>query len=105
MRYQTYNREVREISAAQDEVSGKFHSYCVSFITKGDPSAMKMGKFADREEWTPWQGDKPFTMLLGEGNDERAGGNNPGIAAKLEDYKWGEKQCEFWGRISAKWED
>ncbi|CAM1510639.1 Fc.00g009740.m01.CDS01 [Cosmosporella sp. VM-42] len=105
MRYQTYNKEVREISPAQDEVSGKFHAYCVSFITKGDPSAMKKGKFADREEWTSFEGGKGLTMLLGEGNDERAGGNGAGIAAQSVDYKWGEKECEFWYRISAKWED
>lgn len=105
MRYQTYNPEVREISDAQDELSGKFHSYCVSFITKGDPSALKKGKFAQREEWTPWKEGKPSTMLLGEGNDERAGGTNKGVAAQMVDYKWGVKECEFWWRISEKWED
>lgn len=105
MRYQTYNPEVREISEAQDEVSGKFHAYCVSFITRGDPSALKKGKFAKREEWTPWKDGQASTMLLGEGNDERAGGTSKGIAAQMVDYKWAEKECEFWWKISAKWED
>lgn len=105
MRYQTYNPEVREISVAQDEVAGKFHAYCVSFITKGDPSALKKGKFAQREEWLPWGDGRPSTMVLGEGNDERAGGTSLGVAARLKDYKWAEKECEFWWKISAKWED
>ncbi|KAI1341321.1 Alpha/Beta hydrolase protein [Xylariaceae sp. FL0016] len=48
MRYQTYNKEVREISPSQEEVAGKFHAYCGSFITHGDPNAMKTGKFAER---------------------------------------------------------
>ncbi|GJC97868.1 extracellular lipase [Colletotrichum higginsianum] len=105
MRYQTYNSEVRGISAAQDEVSGKFHAYCVSFITKGDPSALKKGGFAAREEWTPWKDGRPSTMVLGEGNDERAGGTGKGTAAQMQDYTWGEQQCNFWWRVSERWED
>ncbi|WYZ43611.1 hypothetical protein EsH8_VII_000047 [Colletotrichum jinshuiense] len=105
MRYQTYNPEVRGISAAQDEVSGKFHAYCVSFITKGDPSAVKKGKFAAREEWTPWKDGRPSTMVLGEGNDERAGGTGKGTAAQMQDYRWGEEPCNFWWRVSERWED
>lgn len=105
MRYQTYNREVREISPAQDEVSGKFHAYCTSFILKGDPNAIKTGKFGKREEWPTFKNGKGLTMILGEGNDERAGGTSAGIAAQAVDYKWGEKECEFWWRISSKWED
>lgn len=104
MRYQTYNKEVREISPAQDEVSGDFHAYCVSFITKGDPNSMKKGKFAERPEWTSWAGGKGLTMVLGEGNDERAGGTGIGIAASLQDYKWADKECDFWWRMTAKWE-
>lgn len=105
MRYQTYNKEVREISPAQDAVAGSFHSYCVSFITNSNPNTMKKGKFADRPDWTTWVGGKGLTMVLGERNDERAGGTEAGVAAQLQDYKWGEKQCEFWWRMSAKWED
>lgn len=105
MRYQTYNPEVREISAAQDAVSGKFHAYCVSFITRSDPSALRKGRFADREQWTAWKDGRPSTMLLGEGNDERAGGSSKGVAAQMRDYKWGEKECEFWWKLSARWED
>lgn len=105
MRYQTYNKEVREISPAQDEVAGKFHAYCVSFITKGDPNSMRAGKFAERPEWAKWSGQKGMTMLLGEGNDERAGGTGIGVAAVLKYYNWAEKECDFWWRMSAKWED
>lgn len=105
MRYQTYNPEVRKISPAQDEVAGKFHAYCVSFITKADPNAMKDGKFADRPEWKPFVGGKGLTMVLGEGNDERAGGTGIGVAAALQDYRWAEKECNFWWRISGKWEE
>lgn len=105
MRYQTYNKEVREISPAQDEVAGKFHAYCTSFILTGDPNAVKSGKYGIREEWPGFKNGKGLTMILGEGNDERAGGTSVGVAAKAVEYKWGEKQCEFWWRISSKWED
>lgn len=104
MRYQTYNKEVREISKAQDEVAGNFHAYCTSFITKGDPNVIK-GKFSNRPEWKGWKGGKGLTMVLGDGNDERAGGTSIGIASQLQDYKWGDEQCEFWWRVSSKWED
>lgn len=105
MRYQTYNREVREISPAQDRVAGNFHTYCTSFITKGDPNAIRSGKFGNRPEWRTWRDGKGLTMVLGEGNDERAGGKGEGVAADLRDYRWGEKQCEFWWRVSSKFED
>uniref|UniRef100_A0A8H7K407 Carboxylesterase type B domain-containing protein n=1 Tax=Bionectria ochroleuca TaxID=29856 RepID=A0A8H7K407_BIOOC len=105
MRYQTYNKEVRSISPAQDEVSGKFHAYCVSFILEGDPSAITTGKFGNREIWTPWVKGQGKTMLLGQDNDERAGGSNPGVAAQLVNYTWANKECEFWWRISEKSED
>ncbi|KAI1495709.1 Alpha/Beta hydrolase protein [Biscogniauxia marginata] len=105
IRYQTYNKEVREISPAQDEVAGKFHAYCVSFITKGDPNSIKSGKFADRPEWTPWSRGKGLTMLLGEGNDERAGGTGVGVAAASKAYKWADRECDFWWRMTGKWED
>ncbi|KAH6977192.1 Alpha/Beta hydrolase protein [Ilyonectria sp. MPI-CAGE-AT-0026] len=104
MRYQTYNKEVREISQAQDEVAGNLHAYCTSFITKGDPNVIK-GKFSNRPEWKGWKGGKGLTMILGDGNDERAGGSGVGIASQLQDYKWGDDQCEFWWRVSSKWED
>jgi acetylcholinesterase len=35
----TYNQEVREVSPAVREVSGKMHAYWTSFITTGDPNA------------------------------------------------------------------
>ncbi|EXK46500.1 triacylglycerol lipase [Fusarium oxysporum f. sp. melonis 26406] len=104
MRYQTFNREVREISPAQREVSGQFHAYCTSFITKGNPNAIK-GRFSHRPEWTPFEDGKGKTMLLGRGNDERAGGTGVGKAAELVEFTWGDEQCEFWWRVSSKWED
>lgn len=100
--YQTYNPEVRRISAAQEEVSGKLHAYAVSFILNGDPSALKKGKYGKRPKWMPWSEEKPLTMLLGQGNDERAGGTGTGIAAQFVEYNWGEKQCEFWQRVTER---
>jgi acetylcholinesterase len=105
MRYQTYNPEVRSISPAQNDVSGNFHSYCVSFILYGDPNAMKTGKFAGRPQWPSFHAGQGLTMLLGEGNDERAGGSSAGVAAEARNYTWGDKECDFWWRISGKWED
>ncbi|KAI1637753.1 Alpha/Beta hydrolase protein [Biscogniauxia mediterranea] len=104
-RYQTYSREVREISPAQDEVAGKLHAYCASFITRGDPNAVGTGRFADRPVWTPWRRGRGLTMVLGEGNDERAGGSGTGVAAALKDYRWADKECAFWWKMTEKWED
>ncbi|KAF4119418.1 Carboxylesterase family [Geosmithia morbida] len=105
IRYQTYNPEVRSISPSQDEIAGNFHAYCVSFILYGDPNKMSQGKFSQRPEWPRFQNGKGLTMLLGDGNDERAGGKGTGIAAQAVEYKWGQNECNFWWRISEKWEE
>ncbi|KAH8880767.1 carboxylesterase [Thozetella sp. PMI_491] len=108
MRYQTYNAEVRSISPAQDEIAGFTHAYVTSFIVTGDPSAVK-GRYPLRPEWLPFAGkggkDKGKTMVLGEGNDERAGGKDAGISAQFLKYEWAKQECDFWWKQTEKFED
>ncbi|KAH7012718.1 uncharacterized protein B0I36DRAFT_256441, partial [Microdochium trichocladiopsis] len=109
MRYQTYNPEVRTISPAQDEVAGKFHAYCVSFILTSDPNkALKATgnpRFANRPQWPGWKGGRGLTLVLGEGNDERAGGTSAGVAENVKENGWADKECDFWWRMTEKYED
>ncbi|KAK2012004.1 carboxylesterase, partial [Colletotrichum eremochloae] len=108
MRYQTYNTEVRSISPMQDEIAGIMHAYATSFIVHGDPNTIK-GNFDNRPEWLPFAGKDGKgtgkTMILGEGNDERAGGSSLGTAAKFVDYKWAAKEGEFWWKQTENFED
>ncbi|KAI8238719.1 Lipase 2 [Colletotrichum sp. SAR 10_99] len=108
MRYQTYNAEVRSISPKQDEIAGLMHAYATSFIVHGDPNKIK-GKFEERPEWLPFAGNKGKeagkTMIFGEGNDERAGGSSLGTSAYFVDYKWAEKECNFWWKQTENFED
>ncbi|KAF5485060.1 Lipase 2 [Colletotrichum siamense] len=108
MRYQTYNAEVRSISPKQDEIAGLMHAYATSFIVHGDPNKIK-GKFEQRPEWLPFAGNKGKeagkTMIFGEGNDERAGGFSLGTSAYFVDYKWAEKECNFWWKQTENFED
>ncbi|TDZ24618.1 Lipase 1 [Colletotrichum orbiculare MAFF 240422] len=108
MRYQTYNAEVRSISPKQEEIAGLMHAYATSFIVHGDPNKIK-GKFEKRPQWLAFAGEKGKeagkTMIFGEGNDERAGGSSLGTAAQFVDYKWAEKECDFWWKQTENFED
>ncbi|OJD20262.1 hypothetical protein ACJ73_08405 [Blastomyces percursus] len=97
--YETYNRGVRQISPAQDEIAGILHAYFTSFLTTGDPNAVP-GRFPDRPKWkafgSGWWWKNRTLMLFGEGNDERAGGGGVGIPAQVVDDDWSQEECEFW---------
>ncbi|EEP76474.1 conserved hypothetical protein [Uncinocarpus reesii 1704] len=94
--YEVYSPYVRRLSDAQEKIAGYIHAYFTSFITNGDPNKIQ-GKYADRPRWTPFKAKaSKSVMVLGEGNDERAGGGHVGIAAQMADNKWSEKECEFW---------
>lgn len=94
--YEVYSKHVREISEAQDEVAGQLHAYFTSFITTGDPNKIE-GRYADRPKWKAFDSKSPKpVMVMGKGNDERAGGQNVGVSAEHGDLKWCRKECEFW---------
>ncbi|PYH86843.1 carboxylesterase, partial [Aspergillus uvarum CBS 121591] len=98
MAYETFDPEVRAVSAAQEEMAGTFHAYITSFIVRGDPNAVQ-GRFARRPRWEPFDGSQKAgrrIMVLGEGNDERAGGRGVGVTAQMVDDEWSGKECEFW---------
>jgi acetylcholinesterase len=81
--YQTMDYAVQEYSEAQKEVAWAMHAYWTSFITTGDPNAIQ-GRAAQRAEWARYDVGDPHVMVFGQGNDERAGGNGVGEAAKME---------------------
>ncbi|OJJ96222.1 hypothetical protein ASPACDRAFT_54622 [Aspergillus aculeatus ATCC 16872] len=94
MAYETFDPEVRAFSAAQEEMAGTFHAYITSFIVRGDPNAVQ-GRFARRPRWEPFDASERI-MVLGEGNDERAGGRGVGVTAQMVDDDWSSKECGFW---------
>ncbi|KAF3492378.1 acetylcholinesterase [Arthroderma uncinatum] len=98
--YELYNPGVRRISKTQEQISGFLHAYFTSFVTTGDPNGIK-GRYASRPKWIPFNvGSKDSVMILGEGNDERAGGHNLGISAKLGNISYTKAECDFWWKRS-----
>lgn len=95
MEYETFNPAVRDISEAQREVAGLFHAYVTSFVVHGDPNVLG-GRYEEREVWKRYSGEGGEVMVFGEGNDERAGGDRVGVAARLKRDEWGVRECEFW---------
>lgn len=97
--YEQYLPSVRAISPAQEELAGHYHAYLTSFITTGDPSKIK-GKYGDRPKWEAFESNrdhrKEKVMIFGRGNDERAGGTNPGVASELIDNRFSAEDCDFW---------
>ena len=104
MTYETMNPEIRDFSAAQEEIAGYFHAYLTSFIVSGDPNKVQ-GRFPERPQWAAFDGGNEKTMLFGMGNDERAGGKDSGVSAQLIDDDWGKEECDFWWDQSSNFED
>ncbi|KAJ7127069.1 carboxylesterase [Mycena epipterygia] len=93
--YQTMDAGVLGYSEAQREVAWSLHAYWTSFITTGNPNSIR-GRAAGRAEWARYDTKDPRVMVFGEGNDERAGGNGVGTAAKMQGDEWSRKECDFW---------
>ncbi|KAL3417402.1 carboxylesterase [Phlyctema vagabunda] len=104
MWYETYGTDITSISEAQKEVSGVLHSYVTSFITAGDPNAIK-GRYADRPTWERYGRSNEKAMTFGKGNDERAGGEGKGVSAQMIGNEWVKEKCEFWWEKSADTEE
>ncbi|KAM5450662.1 hypothetical protein MaudCBS49596_004193 [Microsporum audouinii] len=94
--YELYNPGIRKISKTQELLAGFLHAYFTSFVTSGDPNAIA-GRYADRPKWIPFSaGTENSVMLMGEGNDERAGGHGIGIPAQLGNISYTKEECDFW---------
>ncbi|KAF4637637.1 hypothetical protein G7Y89_g465 [Cudoniella acicularis] len=91
----TYNQEIRDKSQSIREISAKMHAYWTSFITTGDPN-LEEGQWRERATWPKYMLDERRMAVFGEGNDEIAGGNERGIAVKIEGDEWAIEECEFW---------
>ncbi|THU87869.1 extracellular lipase [Dendrothele bispora CBS 962.96] len=95
MEYQTMNEDVLEISETQRKMAETLHAYWTSFITMGDPNALR-GRADGREVWAKYDVSDPKVMVFGEENDERAGGDSLGTIAKMEVDDWSKEECDFW---------
>jgi acetylcholinesterase len=104
MYYESFQEEVTSISESQREVSGLYHAYVTSFITDGNPNAIK-GRFSEKPTWESYSSKKAGAMTFGKGNDERAGGFGKGVAAQMVGNEWIEKECNFWWRKSEDTEE
>ncbi|KAJ9137040.1 Carboxylic ester hydrolase [Pleurostoma richardsiae] len=94
MKYEVCDPAVCALSPAQKELAGTLNAYITSFITKGDPNAVR-GPYSNRPKWEPYDKSRPKAMLLGGGNEELIGGG-VGKTAELVDDEWGRKECQFW---------
>lgn len=94
MYYETYNDGITQLSESQRELSGILHAYLTSFITKGDPNAIR-GRYSPRPQWQPYSSDVPKVMVFGEGNEELIGGD-VAPPAKLVTDDWAREETKFW---------
>ncbi|CZT43801.1 related to extracellular lipase [Rhynchosporium secalis] len=78
--YVHYKSDITDISQTQRQLSAAVNEYWTSFIVSGNPNSVR-GKSSNRATWpryTP-DGAKANTLVLGKGNDERAGGDSLGV--------------------------
>ncbi|TVY31237.1 Carboxylesterase, partial [Lachnellula occidentalis] len=98
----TYSRQVSAMSRTLDEIAGTMHAYWSSFVTTGDPNAVK-GRWGTRPEWPRYvSGEQGKKMLFGDGNDEIAGLRNKGIVAQVVDDVWAKEECGYWWERTEK---
>ncbi|KAL4772575.1 Alpha/Beta hydrolase protein [Aspergillus nidulans var. acristatus] len=94
MYYETYNDEITGLSESQKELSGTLHAYITSFITRGDPNAIK-GRYGTRPQWEPYKPASPGVLVFGEDNEELIGGS-VAPPAKFVSDDWARQETEFW---------
>ncbi|TKA26487.1 hypothetical protein B0A50_05324 [Salinomyces thailandicus] len=108
MWYETMSEKVRKTSPTQDEIARAFHGYVCSFAVSGDPNKIPAASEKKREEWKAFDdqdGNGGKTMVFGEGNDERAGGQSAGIATQCVLDTWAQEETKFWWEQSERFED
>jgi len=78
--YVPYIANVTGVSETQRQLSAAIHEYWTSFIISGNPNSVR-GKSPDRVTWPTYtpNGAVANKLVLGKGNDERAGGNTTGV--------------------------
>ncbi|KAF7716074.1 Carboxylic ester hydrolase [Penicillium ucsense] len=94
MFYETFSKEITGTSTSQRDLSGTLHAYVTSFITHGDPNAIR-GRFSERPRWDVFEPGEPCAMVLGEGNEELIGGQS-GPSAKFVRDEWAREETRFW---------
>lgn len=94
MYYETYSKDIREISESQKELSGTLHAYLTSFITTGDPNAVP-GRYPQRPGWTIFKPENPKAMMFGKDNEDLIGGD-VAPSARLVVDDWVREETEFW---------
>lgn len=101
--YESYVVGVRDISPTQDQLAQYVAAYWTSFIATGDPNLVRKGLGKDRPYWgTINSGRAGRIMVLGQGNDERAGGTDLGVIAQMADNRPFETECAWWNARSEK---
>lgn len=94
--YEVCDPGVTKLSPTQRELAGTLNAYLTSFITTGDPNALR-GDFPDRPRWESYDSKgRRKAMVFGEGNNELVGGRAGTSAAVLKDDEWARKESEFW---------
>jgi len=101
--YESYELFLRQFSDTQDAISQDVTAYWTSFIATGDPNKVRVGLGTNRPEWKMYNSVEGGTvMLLGQGNDERAGGTKLGVVAQMAKNEEFEKECAFWDARAVK---
>jgi len=95
--YKTYELAIREMSETQEKLASTLTAYLTSFITTGDPNRVKGYLGPRRPYWGEFNSQPGAgVMVIGEGNDERAGGHNLGKVAFFDTHWRFLEKCDFW---------
>jgi acetylcholinesterase len=101
--YESYGCDIRSISDTQQELAEDAAAYMTSFITTGDPNAVRGKLGRNRPKWGKYNSvEGGALMVLGEGNDERAGGTSKGVVTVMGTNNRFTKECEFWNSRANK---
>ncbi|KAI7372522.1 hypothetical protein KC336_g20626, partial [Hortaea werneckii] len=105
--YETMDEKVRDVSPSHDALARVFHGYICNFITSGNPNGLGNGTGKDLPAWEAFneKDEAGRTMVFGNGNDERAGGEDAGIVAQLIKDPWAVRETEFWWQMGERFED
>lgn len=94
MYYEACEPSKTSISPTQKELAKTLNAYITSFITTGDPNAVR-GDCDGREKWERYTSEAPKAMVFGLENKELIGGQ-PGVPSRLMSDDWAREESKFW---------
>jgi acetylcholinesterase len=99
--YVTFVPNIVGLSQTQSQLAAAVNEYWTSFIVAGDPNAL-VGKAPGRVRWPQYTPSDtvPNKVVIGRGNDERAGGKDLGVVSQaVVESKFVTNGNFWWSRV------